>query len=396
MNILVISQFFWPENFRINELCKHLSKKNKIIILTGRPSYPNKNIFSKFKKLDKYGKIEIIRVPTLSRGNNNLHLVLSYLSFIFLSTFYSLSLTFNKKIDKVIVFGTSPPNGLIAAHVLKIFKNIPIYYWILDLWPNTLAGLGVSKKNLFYRMINSFMNYNYKNCKYIFCQSISIKKIISRKTQFKNTAIYFPSWSEKLPFIKKKIFSKKLFNKKFKIMFTGNIGEAQDFQSVIEAAKILRNESIQWIIVGAGRFRNKIEYLVKKNKLDEKNLFIDQQKPIYINYLISLSDCLLITLKKSSVFSKTIPGKLSNYMDCKKPIIGMVDGETNNIINRSNCGFACKSGDYKNLSKNILKMSALKNEKRKLMGIRGYNYSIIHFNKSKLINMFEKFLLSNI
>tara|TARA_B100000787_G_C16194469_1_gene299749 strand:- start:400 stop:1584 length:1185 start_codon:yes stop_codon:yes gene_type:complete len=394
LNILVISQFFWPENFRINQLSRHLSKKNKVIVLTGKPSYPNKDIFLKFKKIDRYGKTKIIRVPTLPRGNNSLFLFLSYLSFIILSIFYALVISFNKRIDKIIVFGTSPPNGLIAAHILKIFKNIPIYYWILDLWPNTLAGLGISKKNVVYKIINTFMDYNYRNCRYIFCQSISIKNIISKKIELKDTLIYFPSWSEKLPFIKKKVLSKKISNKKFKIMFTGNIGEAQDFESIIKSAKILKNESIQWIIVGSGRYRAKIEYLIRKNNLIDCFVFIEHQKPIHIKYLISLSDCLLVTLKKSSVFSKTIPGKLSNYMDSKMPVIGMIDGETNNIINKSKCGFASKAGDYKHLAQIILKMRALHPKKRKLMGVKGYFYSSIHFNKNKLLNKFEKILLS--
>lgn len=394
MNILVISQYFWPENFRINQLCKFLSKTKNVTVLTGKPSYPNSNLFLKLKKINRYGKINIIRIPTFPRGSNNISLFLNYFFFIIFSVFYSFLLSIRIKIDKIVVFGTSPPNGLIAAHIIRIIKKVPIYYWILDLWPNTLAGLGFSKKSFFYKMIDKFMNYNYKNCKYIFCQSNSIKKIISKKIKYKNSAIYFPSWCENLPFKKKTIFERKISNKNFNIMFTGNIGAAQDFESVIKSAKILKkNHLIKWIIVGSGRYNKKIKYLISVNKLKNNFLFITQQKPSYIKYLSSLSDCLLISLKKNSVFSKTIPGKLSNYMECKKPIVGMISGETNKIIKEAKCGLCCNSGDYKVLAKVILKMKNKTDSQRKIMGEKGYAYSKEYFNKKKILKKFEKSLL---
>ena len=243
-------------------------------------------------------------------------------------------------------------------------------------------------------MIDKFMNYNYKNCRYIFCQSNSIKRIISRKIKYKNSAIYFPSWCEDLPFKKKTSFERKISNNNFNIMFTGNIGAAQDFESVIKSAKILKkNHLIKWIIVGSGRYNKKIKYLISVNNLKNNFLFITQQKPSYIKYLSSLSDCLLISLKKNSIFSKTVPGKLSNYMECKKPIVGIISGETNKIIKDAKCGLCCNAGNYKVLAKVILKMKNKTDLQRKIMGERGYTYSKEYFNKNKILKKFEKSLL---
>ena len=109
MRILVISQYFWPENFRINDLSKYLSKKNKVTIVTSQPSYPHFQIFKNKKKINKYGSIKIIRLPTYPRGDSNFSILLNYLSFILLSAIYSIKFIINSNFDKVIVFGTSPP-----------------------------------------------------------------------------------------------------------------------------------------------------------------------------------------------------------------------------------------------------------------------------------------------
>ena len=180
MKILVISQYFWPENFRINDLSKFLSKKNDLTILTSKPSYPSL-LFKQTKNIKKYGSIKLIRLPTYPRGDTNLSIILNYITFILFSVIYSFKFILKSNFDKIVVFGKSPPSGLFAAHIIRTFKKIPVYYWILDLWPETLSSIGVNKKKLLYKILNKFMNYSYLNCKYIFCQSNSIKLLINEK-----------------------------------------------------------------------------------------------------------------------------------------------------------------------------------------------------------------------
>ncbi len=395
MRILVISQYFWPENFRINDLSKHLSKKNKVTVITGQPTYPHVQLFKHKKNIKKYGSIKIIRLPTFPRGNSNFSIILNYFSFIFFSVIYSVKLIIFSNFAKVIVFGTSPPSGLILAHIIRIFKKIPIYYWILDLWPETLISIGFTKKNFIYQILQKFMNYSYSRCKYIFCQSKSIKQIISKKKIHKHCAIYFPSWSENLPMYKSEKYKKLISKNNFNIMFTGNIGEAQDFKSIVKAANILKKEkNIKWIIVGTGRYQKKIKLLIYKLKLKKNFIFLGSKDPKYINYLSSLSDCLLVSLKGKKIFSMTVPGKLSNYMMCKKPILGMIDGETKNIIKTANCGYCCSAGNYKMLVKNIYKLKKKTKFQKLKLGMNGYNYCKKFFNKKSLLLKFEKYLVN--
>lgn len=392
MKILVISQYFWPENFRINDLSKFLSKKNDLTILTSKPSYPNSLLFKQTKNIKKYGSIKLIRLPTYPRGDTNLSIILNYITFILFSVIYSFKFILKSNFDKIVVFGTSPPSGLFAAHIIRTFKKIPVYYWILDLWPETLSSIGINKKKLLYKILNKFMNYSYLNCKYIFCQSNSIKLLINRKIGNDKKTIYFPSWSENLKFYKKKNYRKLIYKDYFNVMFTGNIGESQDFKSIIKAALILKNEKIKWIIVGTGRNIKNIKLLVSKLNLTKNFIFLGQQKPNYIKYLSSLSDCLLISLKKKKIFSITIPGKLSNYMEIKKPIIGMIDGETQNIIKLSKSGLCCDAGNYHDLSRNIIKLRKMTKLQRKKLGMNGFKFSNKYFNKKLLLKKFENYL----
>ncbi len=394
MRILVISQYFWPENFRINELCKHLAKKNKLTVLTSKPTYPNSKLFEKTRNLKKFESIKIIRLPTYLRDQSNFSIILNYLSFIIFSVIYSIKFIFNSNFDKILVFGTSPPSGLLAAHIIRIFKKIPVYYWILDLWPETLNSVGFSKRNLIFIILEKFMNYSYSKCKFIFCQSKSIQSLISKKIRNKKKAIYFPSWSENLPLHKNQKLNKLINKRDFNIMFTGNIGQSQDFESVVNAAKILEEyRNIKWIIVGEGRFLYKLKLLINKKNLEKKFIFLGSQKLKYIKYLSSLSSCLLICLKKNKIFSITVPGKLSNYMECKKPILGMISGETKEIIEMSKSGYCCDAGDYKTFSKNILKLNKKTINQQLKIGYNGYIYSKKFFNKKILFRKFEKHLL---
>ena len=152
------------------------------------------------------------------------------------------------------------------------------------------------------------MNYSYSKCKNIFCQSQSIKLAVSKKIIDRNSVIYFPSWSENLPLYKAEKYKRLISKDNFNIMFTGNIGEAQDFESIVKAANILKKEKkIKWIIVGTGRYLKKIKLLISKLKLEKNFIFLGSKDRKNIKYLSSLSDCLLISLKSSKIFSITIP-----------------------------------------------------------------------------------------
>ena len=387
MKILVISHYYWPENFKINDLVNFLSKKNKVTVLTGYPSYPNKNIFRKINIRKNFKNIEVLRVPIFKRGNSKFSIFFNYLSFLIsLSTIGLIRLT-KKNYDLILVFGTSPPTVMIPAILVAKLKKIKIAFWVLDLWPETLTSMNIIKNKLLIKMIRYYVKYIYNCSDLIFAQSKAFVYQIKKYCKNKNKIIYYPTWSDSIKRNKKKL---KLFPFKknfFYITFTGNIGEAQDFENIIKSAEMTKHvKKIKWLVVGNGSKYEWLKSEINRRELNDRFILTGNLSSKFIPYILNKSNCLLVSLKKGGIDKFTIPGKLSNYMMAKKPILGMIEGETYNIIVKSKCGLVCKSGDFKSLSKNVNKIINYSKEKKRKMGMNGFKYANTNFNRTKQLN----------
>lgn len=385
MRILLISHYFWPENFKINDLAKFLSKNNKITVLTGSPSYPNKNIFKKFKQNKvKFKNIEILRVPVLKRNNSIFSIFLNYLTFLVSLSTIGVFKLINKKFDLILVFGTSPPTVMIPAILISKIKNIKIAFWVLDLWPDTLISINLIKNKFFIKLIRSYVSYIYNYSNVIFAQSNAFVKELGRYCKNKKKIVYFPTWADQINNVKNKN-KKQIFNKNyFYITFTGNIGEVQDFENILNCAETLKiNNKIKWLIVGDGSKYLWLKNQIEKRNLDSNFILTGNLSRDQMPHILKNSDCLLLVLKKSKIDKFTVPGKLSNYMMSKKPIVGMIDGEAYDIIKNSNCGLVCRSGEYKKLSINIKKVFKFSKSKKLTLGKNGFYYAKKYFDRTK-------------
>ncbi len=400
MNILIVTPHFHPENFRINDFAlEFINKGHHVSVLTAIPDYPGGNFYDGYGILKKnrevFKKIKIYRAPIIPRrSGSNLMLALNYISFIFGGIFTSLFLL-NKKIDVIFVFEPSPITVAIPAIFIKKIKKTPICLWVLDLWPESVVSAGNLKTNIIPKILTPIVKLIYHCCDKIlvssngFINSIVEKGISSKKIDF------FPQWAE--PFfkpVKSEIsFNKNIPKNSFKVMFAGNIGEAQDFPAILEAANILKNnQNIQWIILGAG---SKAQWV--KNKISEYQLDhcfhmlgsfpIEKMPEFYSN-----ADAMLFSLKNEHIFSITIPAKVQSYLACGKPILAMIDGEASNLIKENHAGIVCSASDYKTLSSNILQMSNMSNISLSEIGQNSLNCYKKYFNREKLLNKAEKIL----
>jgi len=341
MRILIVSQYFWPENFRINEISNFLMKENiEVDILTGSPNYPEGKIFRAFKDdPDKYSSLngaKIFRVPIITRRSGSLfNLFLNYSSFLLSSISIGYFKLRKKKYDYILTFGTSPITVALTSLFFAKIKKARTIIWVLDLWPDILKDLNIINNRSILYFLNKLSNLTYKKHDIILAQSKSFLNHIIKHN--KNT-IYFPSWPETISHteLNNDLEDIKLdkFKNFFKIVFTGNIGQAQDFDRIIKLAKILKEENVIFIIVGKGR---KFEYFkkVKLSKNINNIIFMGNYPLEKMNYFHEIADALIITLNSGEALNKTIPGKLSTYMMAGKPIIGIIDGETKDIINIS-------------------------------------------------------------
>ena len=407
MKILIVSQYFWPENFKINDLALGLkSGGHKITVLTGIPNYPGGKFFNGygfFKNRKEYFKgIEIIRAPIFSRGNGSgIRLALNYFSFVVGSILVSKSII-KRKFDLIFVFEVSPITVCLPAIFIKKFTKIPICLWVLDLWPESITAASKFKSNFLPRIITPLVKYIYNKTDKILVSSKGFISSITDKGVELNKIEYFPQWAESLYFTKNKyseglIHSKK--NDKFKIVFAGNIGQAQDFPSILKAANILKNENIEWIIIGSGRKESWVKNKINEDKLNHCVHMMGRYEIEKMPYFFSNSDCLFLSLKRNKIFSLTIPGKVQAYLASGKPIIAMIDGEAAKVINESGAGFVCESENPQALADIIRKLMTCSKEKLDEFGKNGINYYNNQFKREvlfkKIQNIFEELISNN-
>ena len=336
-------------------------------ILTGAPNYPDGKLFSEYKldikKFNNFYGASVFRIPVfLRRDSSKIFLFFNYISFVISSVIYGFFLLRKKKYDIVISFATSPLTSSLPALFFSKIKSCKSFIWVLDIWPDIILELKIMKNNIFYKIILAISKFIYKKFDYILVQSRSFKEIIAKYNNTDNNIIYFPSWAEDiLPrgkiiknIIKHEIIKKYDNDKSFKIVFTGNVGEAQNFDQVIKAAIYLKDcDDIKWIIVGSGRELIKIKKVIAKENI--KNFILEGKKDLNdISYYHSIADVLFISLKSGAAISSTIPGKLQTYLKSNKFILGMINGETKKIINESRIGSCVDPDSPGDLAKKIL------------------------------------------
>jgi len=401
MHILIITQYFWPENFKINDLAIALKEKgHEVTVLTGLPNYPEGRIYSGYglfrSRRETYQGIKIIRVPMLPRFHGKgFQLFLNYLTFAISATWHGL-IRLRGNFDKIFVFEISPVTvGLPAAAIRRKFR-IPIFFWVLDLWPESVFAASNIRSGFLNRTLKGLVQYIYKRCELILVSSRAFEESVKSKGIPSRRIKYFPNWAEDL-FLQSSIevnASLPELPEGFRIIFAGNIGESQDFETILSAAeRIKQHKHIQWIIVGEGRKREWLVSRIRDMELEQTMHWMGKFPMADMPWFFSQADAMLLPLKEDPIFSLTVPAKLQTYLASKKPIIGLISGEGGRIIHEAGAGYASPSGDASGLADNILKISGMSAEERKSMALRGYAYYQKHFNKNllmdTLISMFE-------
>jgi colanic acid biosynthesis glycosyl transferase WcaI len=393
MKILIVTQYFWPENFKITDFALGLKELNhEVTILTGKPNYPDGKFYKGYnvfnKRTEYFNGIEIIRSTLVSRGNSNgVRLFINYLSFSF---FASLTAIFRvkKNSDVIFVYEPSPITVGIPAIIYKYFAKVPMFFWVQDLWPESLTAAGNIKSKLVLNIIGRLVRFIYRHSEIIFISSRSFRKSIVEKGVCDEKIRYLPNWAEDIfltPVNRNDNIVEHLPSGGFNIIFAGNIGDAQDFESIVNAIRLTRDYvDIHWIIIGDGRRKAWVEQQQINEKLD--NLFLLGRFPIdCMPIFFEKADALLVTLKSDKIFALTVPAKIQSYLACGRPLLAMIDGEGADIINESKAGFAVKAGDYAGLAERAIDMYKMPKEKLMQMSSDAKEYYRINFNRKRLI-----------
>ncbi|OGT36795.1 MAG: hypothetical protein A3F12_00745 [Gammaproteobacteria bacterium RIFCSPHIGHO2_12_FULL_38_14] len=393
MNLLILTQYFYPEQFRINAIAQELLKRgHTVTVLTGHPNYPKGKTYTGYKpyqlKKELWDGITIYRVPIIPRGKGkNIQLMLNYLSFMINSSIFSLFLK-NKKFDACFVHQPGPIFKALAGVVLKKLYKVPLHLWVQDLWPDTLSATGRLKAPLVEKVIHRFVRLIYQNTDQIWVSSEAFISSIMRFGPKKNP-IYLPNTCEDF-YQPVSTLERQLMPDMpdgFKVMFTGNVGSAQALPTIIEAAKILKDrDDIKWVIVGVGSELEKAKSLVKKYTLETRVIFLGGFPATSMPQIIAHADVCLATLNKSPIFSLTLPAKIQSYMACAKPIICAIDGEASRVINEANCGVAVESENPNALANAVIALRDRSIENKAQLGKNGRIYYEKHFQFSSVID----------
>jgi glycosyltransferase involved in cell wall biosynthesis len=400
VKILVVSQYFWPENFRINDLVVELAKRgNDVTVLTGHPNYPEGKIFPEYKSnaesYGEFGGARVVRVPLFPRGTGSLRLMLNYLSFALSASALGPWKLREKTFDVIFVCQLSPVTVGIPAAILRKLKSAPIVFWILDLWPESLRAVGVVRSPILLKGVGFLVSFIYRHCDLILAQSKSFIPEIKKYCSPNRRIEYFPSWSESVFDFATTIPAPEIpfAPGVFSVMFAGNIGDAQDFPAILQAAEALKDDRrIRWLVVGDGRAAAWVRQEVEKRGLADSVLMLGRYPLERMPSFYTHADALLVSLRDEPIFSMTIPGKLQSYLAAGKPVLAMLDGEGADLVQRSGAGLACRAGDGLALADAVLKLALMSDEERKMMGNKALEVNKSEFDRATLISRLERWL----
>ena len=399
MRILIVTQYFWPENFRINDLVRELqSRGHDLTVLSGKPNYPSGIVFPEFRadpaRFASFEGVEVIRVPMMPRARGSLRLILNYLTFVLGAVSFGIFRLRTRPFDLVFIYEPSPITVAIPAILIGRLKKIPVVFWVLDLWPETLAALGVVRSKRMLSLIGRGVRVIYNNCTLILGQSRSFVPSISGYCSDPTKVRYYPSWAEAM-FVSEGIEKAPEvleIDDTFTIVFAGNIGESQDMPALLRAAEYLRNDKrIRWVVVGDGRKFDWVRAEVESRGLEESVLLVGRHPIERMPSFYAHADALLVSLKSDPVFSLVIPAKLQTYLMSGIPILGMLDGEGAQVIRDSRAGLACPAGDSAALVACIRDLMSRSADERAEMGRRGRQYASAEFDRDMLISKLEGF-----
>jgi colanic acid biosynthesis glycosyl transferase WcaI len=400
MRDLLNTHYFWPEEFRINDLVAELvGRGHEITVLTGKPNYPGGEVFPAFisrpERFERYAGALVYRVPMLPRGRGKIHLLLNYLSFALSASVFGVARFGSDQFDAIFVFEPSPVTVGLPAVVLRALRGWPVAFWVLDQWPESLAAVGVLRSERLLGIVGRFVDFIYTRCDLILSPSKRLIPCIASRCRRGQRIEYFPNWAEAAhdsgpvdaaPEVDARAGS-------FNVMFAGNIGAAQDFPTILDAAERLKARTdIRWLIVGDGRAADWVRAEIVRRGLQDSVTLLGRFPSDRMPSFFLHADALLVSLRADPVFSMTAPGKIPSYLASGRPVIAMLDGEGAGIVDEARAGLTGPAGDAVQLADNVTRLAALSASERTSLGRNGVSYAQREFSRAGLVDRLDTWL----
>ncbi|MEN0108867.1 MAG: glycosyltransferase family 4 protein [Pseudomonas sp.] len=404
MRILIVSQYFWPEHFIINDFVRVLAEQgHEVVVATGKPNYPDGKVFDGYRawgcQRERYlDQIDVLRVPLWPRGQGGAkNLLLNYLSFVVAGLLCLPWMLRKRQFDAVLVFAPSPITQTIPAILLKWLKKAKLLLWVQDLWPESLAATGFVKNPRLLAVVGWLVKAIYHPCDTLLVQSRAFIEPVARYAR-RDKIVYYPNAinaqapAMAVPLPEELVH---LLDTHFCIVFAGNLGTAQALETLVQAAELLRDDpQIRLVLVGSGSRLGWLKAQKQARALDNLVLpgrFAAEAMP----QLFERSSALLVSLNDEEVFNQTIPSKLQAYLAAGRPIIASLSGEGARIVSEARAGLASPAQKVLPLVANIRSLKALGAAERSAMGHSGKAYFEANFEMNRQVQVLVDQLMGN-
>lgn len=401
LRVLILSQYFWPENFIINDIVRTLDEHgHTVVVATGKPNYPDGKVFEGYRAMgtqcERYlGRIEVMRVPLWPRGKGGAkNLILNYLSFVIAGLLCLPWMLRGRKFDAILVFAPSPITQAIPAVALKWLKKAKLALWIQDLWPESLAATGFVKNPHLLKAVGWMVRAIYRHCNTLLVQSRAFVDPVARYAAREKIQYYPNSLDVSTPKAAVAIPQefKELLEQHFCVVFAGNLGTAQALDTLLQAARQLRDDpQIRLVLVGSG---SRLAWLKsQQQELGLDNLVLPGRFPMEaMEQIFERASALLVSLNDEEAFAQTIPSKIQAYLAAGRPIIASMNGEGARVVGEARAGLASPAEQVLPLVANIRHLKSLGTAERAAMGAAGRAYFDAHFEMTSQVGRLVELL----
>jgi glycosyltransferase involved in cell wall biosynthesis len=398
MKILIVCQYFYPESFRITDIALELKKTgHKVSVLTGMPNYPEGRFYKGYgllsKKRGMVGGVHVRRALIVPRGKGKtIDLAMNYFSFIASASLSALRVH-HGDYDVVFVYQLSPVTMAIPGIVAATKAHVPLVTYVVDLWPESLSAAGGTKNRKVLSLVGKLVDWIYRKSARVLVASLGFIEPIVLRGHAPNKLRYIPQYPEDLyrqVIVPETDPAREEMPRGFIVIFTGNIGAAQNLGVVVDAAEELAEyHDIYWVLIGDGRARVDLQHRVKARGFDRRILFFGKRPMARIPTYLSLADLALVCLSPEPLFALTLPAKIQSYFACGIPVVGSADGDAAQVIVESGAGLAGPAGDASALAQNVLAMYRSSPDERMAYANNALRYYNEHFRKERLIAEIE-------
>lgn len=399
MRILLVTQYFYPEVFKSNDLAFELAKRgHHVDALVGIPNYPDGKYFKGYgifkKRHEVVNGVNVYRVFQTPRGKGSWRLPVNYFTFVIFGCLRVLfQFAWKKKYDCIIGHEPSPIFQAYPALLLRKLRKTPFYYWIMDLWPDAMKSGGGVKNQKLLDNVDKLVKGIYKRTDKILITSERFREPIAAKGDFADRIIYFPNWSDDILEMDDSYEIPQL-PEGFKIMIAGNMGKAQDLDSVAQVMLGLKEmPEVKWVFVGGGSRKEWMKNFIKENGLAEQAVCLGQFPFKAMPAFYKQADAMMVTLKGGFLhLEAVVPARLQSYMSAGRPVLAMIGCGGADIIEESQCGYAVPAGDSNALTEVIKNKVLTDRDAFERLGQNGRDFYMKHYRLNDCIDNLERII----